>query len=357
MRDVDYGWLLRMTHANMASFFFMAVYLHISRGLYYGSYRTPRIAVWVVGTLIFFLMMATGFLGKLHSPIWSKNSKMNNSYLLYNKNINDKLQKRYYSTNNVKSDLNYKRNSTNSVIVLNFIKDKKLNPVFIYENLHLEEIQKILIEVTKGLSGIYLILNKITLDYYIGSASTDRFSTRFKSHLNYKTGNKVVKRAVIKYDLSNFVFMILELFPEIVNKINNVNLLKLEDFYLKSLLPNYNIVTETGNTFGYKHTDATRLKMKSNYSQERRNKIGGLNKGKSFYKETIERIRQSALKRIKPIYSKEAILNMKKRSKPLLVLNLDGTIFGKYPSLTEATKFLYCSMKTIYRTLRTEGNI
>jgi len=70
MRDVDYGWLLRMTHANMASFFFMAVYLHISRGLYYGSYRTPRIAVWVVGTLIFFLMMATGFLGKLHSPIW-----------------------------------------------------------------------------------------------------------------------------------------------------------------------------------------------------------------------------------------------------------------------------------------------
>jgi ubiquinol-cytochrome c reductase cytochrome b subunit len=63
MRDVDYGWLVRMTHANMASFFFMCVYLHISRGLYYGSYRTPRIGVWVVGTLIFFLMMATAFLG------------------------------------------------------------------------------------------------------------------------------------------------------------------------------------------------------------------------------------------------------------------------------------------------------
>jgi len=59
MRDVNDGWLLRMSHANMASFFFMAVYLHISRGLYYGSYRSPRIGVWVIGTIIFFLMMAT----------------------------------------------------------------------------------------------------------------------------------------------------------------------------------------------------------------------------------------------------------------------------------------------------------
>lgn len=58
MRDVNDGWLLRMSHANMASFFFMAVYLHISRGLYYGSYRSPRIGAWVIGTIIFFLMMA-----------------------------------------------------------------------------------------------------------------------------------------------------------------------------------------------------------------------------------------------------------------------------------------------------------
>jgi ubiquinol-cytochrome c reductase cytochrome b subunit len=58
MRDVNDGWLLRYTHANMASFFFVAVYLHIARGLYYGSYRSPRIGVWVIGTIIFFLMMA-----------------------------------------------------------------------------------------------------------------------------------------------------------------------------------------------------------------------------------------------------------------------------------------------------------
>jgi len=63
MRDVNSGWLVRICHANIASFFFMSVYLHISRGLYYGSYRAPRIGVWVIGTIIFFLMMATAFLG------------------------------------------------------------------------------------------------------------------------------------------------------------------------------------------------------------------------------------------------------------------------------------------------------
>jgi ubiquinol-cytochrome c reductase cytochrome b subunit len=58
MRNVNDGWLLRYSHSNMASFFFIAVYLHIARGLYYGSYRAPRIGVWVIGTIIFFLMMA-----------------------------------------------------------------------------------------------------------------------------------------------------------------------------------------------------------------------------------------------------------------------------------------------------------
>jgi ubiquinol-cytochrome c reductase cytochrome b subunit len=63
MRDVNEGWVVRYTHANIASFFFLCVYLHISRGLYYSSYRSPRIGVWVIGTIIFFLMMATAFLG------------------------------------------------------------------------------------------------------------------------------------------------------------------------------------------------------------------------------------------------------------------------------------------------------
>ena len=71
MRDVNSGWAVRYTHANVASFFFMFVYAHIARGLFYSSYRTPRILVWNVGVVIFILMMATAFLGNTHSPIWS----------------------------------------------------------------------------------------------------------------------------------------------------------------------------------------------------------------------------------------------------------------------------------------------
>ncbi len=63
MRDVNYGWLIRYVHANGASMFFLAVYIHIFRALYYGSYKSPREIIWIIGMLIYFLMMATAFLG------------------------------------------------------------------------------------------------------------------------------------------------------------------------------------------------------------------------------------------------------------------------------------------------------
>ncbi len=63
MRDVNYGWLLRYMHANGASFFFIVVYVHIFRGLYYGSYKAPREVLWMLGVVILILMMATAFMG------------------------------------------------------------------------------------------------------------------------------------------------------------------------------------------------------------------------------------------------------------------------------------------------------
>ncbi len=63
MRDVNSGWAVRYTHANVASFFFIFVYAHIARGLYYSSYKSPRILVWTIGVIILILMMAIGFLG------------------------------------------------------------------------------------------------------------------------------------------------------------------------------------------------------------------------------------------------------------------------------------------------------
>ena len=63
MRDVNGGYMIRYLHANGASLFFLAVYLHIFRGLYYGSYKAPREVTWIIGMLIYLAMMATGFMG------------------------------------------------------------------------------------------------------------------------------------------------------------------------------------------------------------------------------------------------------------------------------------------------------
>jgi ubiquinol-cytochrome c reductase cytochrome b/c1 subunit len=63
MRDVNYGWLLRYLHSNGASMFFLAVYIHMFRGIYYGSYKEPREVLWILGVIIFLLMMATAFMG------------------------------------------------------------------------------------------------------------------------------------------------------------------------------------------------------------------------------------------------------------------------------------------------------
>jgi ubiquinol-cytochrome c reductase cytochrome b subunit len=63
MRDVNWGWMLRYLHANGASFFFFVVYVHIFRGMYYGSYKKPRELLWMLGVVILLLMMATAFMG------------------------------------------------------------------------------------------------------------------------------------------------------------------------------------------------------------------------------------------------------------------------------------------------------
>lgn len=63
MRDISYGWFIRYIHSNGASFFFLTIYLHIIRGLYYGSYKQPRTLVWYSGMIIYIIMMATAFLG------------------------------------------------------------------------------------------------------------------------------------------------------------------------------------------------------------------------------------------------------------------------------------------------------
>ena len=72
MRDVNYGWLIRYVHAVGGSMFFFAVYVHMFRGLYYGSYKAPREVLWILGVIIFLVMMATAFMG--YSLPWGQMS-------------------------------------------------------------------------------------------------------------------------------------------------------------------------------------------------------------------------------------------------------------------------------------------
>jgi group I intron endonuclease len=167
--------------------------------------------------------------------------------------------------------------------------------------------------------------------------------------------SKIVKLAVKKYKLENFAFIILEIYPNIVTKENNKELMDLEDKYLKLLLPNYNILTEAGSSFGYKHTDVDRLKMKDIYSDARREMIGKLNRGKNLSEVTIEKIRASALKRAPmPEETKAKCIT---NTRPVFLYNLNGTIYGKYKTIIEAAKAINCSQKTIRRSLKTEKKL
>lgn len=436
MRDVNNGWILRYTHANVASFFFIFVYLHVARGLYYSSYKSPRTLVWSIGVIILILMMAIAFLGYVSSPKWFDKSIFYVIILIIAYYILSFLslkkirvcwlglqeQEKYPIENRIKN-IKYIKLSNKSLYLINSISLKKmgystishlnksvqisspphpfgccpaadpsfpplalipsggkeseqggterlntimkelgLNPVYIYENLDKENIKTQILNETKALSGIYMIVNKITKDYYIGSASTNRFYARFSNHVIYFRGSKIVKSAVKKYELKNFAFLILDLYPNVVTKENNKELLDLEDKYLKLLLPNYNILTEAGSSFGYKHTEVDRIKMINIYSDDRseltaatKEIIGSLNRGKHLSPEIIEKMRYKALNRppMSNLTKKKCISN----TRPIVLYNLNGTVYGKYSSILEAAKSINCCEKTIRRALKTEKRL
>jgi group I intron endonuclease len=211
------------------------------------------------------------------------------------------------------------------------------------------ETHKLINNTVKGLQGIYMIINLITEDYYIGSASTNILYARFTNHLIYLRGSKILKLSVKKYGIKNFLFVVLEIFPYPINQKNNKDLLLLEDKYLKTYLPNYNILTEAGSSFGYKHTEITRQKMKENFSNERREFIRNLNKGQKFTEETIEKIRKAALN--KPAMSEETKLKCITNQRTVTLKDIKENLIYTFPNIKIAAKCCNCSYKTIQRAL------
>lgn len=238
------------------------------------------------------------------------------------------------------------------------IEELEINPIYIFEDLKLESTKQQILKKTIDLSGIYMIVNKITKDYYIGSASTNKFYSRFSSHMIYLKGSKIVKLAIVKYKLENFAFMILDLYPfpfGVITKENNKELIDLEDRYLKLLLPNYNILTEAGSSFGYKHTEMSRQKMRDVYSNARREKIGSLNRGKKLSPEIIDKMRVKAFN--KPPMSIETKKKCITHTRPIILYNLNGTLYGHYTTILEAAKAINCNEKTIRRALKTDKKL
>lgn len=363
MRDVNAGWLIRYIHANGASFFFICLYLHIGKALYYGSYRAPRVTLWTIGVIIFILTIATAFMGyKNNSPKsfycqynWD-NYKQNR---IPNKFINLKYHKRYYSIN-VKSnqDLTKPEDIFNEIGV-------KVEHYWI--DLHKHDNRSKMITDLKNKGGIYIIINKISHNYYIGSASIDRLYTRFSNHMLNFHGSKIVKKAVLKDGLNNFIFGILEYYPVnnigIDSHISSINLLyneyrhnlfELETMYISLLTPNYNILTEAGSSIGYKHTDETIEKLKSSFTKKRRLLLSQLQSSRknNWSEISKQKLRNIALNRPLNYISIEGKNKISIANSIIIKLyDNKNNYICEFKNINTISHYLCCSYKTIQRSL------
>jgi group I intron endonuclease len=189
-------------------------------------------------------------------------------------------------------------NSVMSFKLSNILKKHNIRPLAVFENLHLAKSRDQAKDCLKDLAGIYMVVNIVDgSSFYIGSATTNRLHTRLMNHLYYLKGNSRIVASVKLLGRKNFAFVVLDIFPEKVTDKTNFTLLSLEQYYIDLLKPKYNILQLAGNSFGFKHTPETIQKMRDNYSDIRRDRIGNLNRGKSLSQHTRELLRQAALSR------------------------------------------------------------
>lgn len=148
----------------------------------------------------------------------------------------------------------------------------------LFINVQQSQVQREIKDLCQGKSGVYQITNTTNKKKYIGSAITktasgNRLYYRFRNHFFNHHKEFPCKRAIKKYGAPNFSFQILE-FTDIRKTRER------ESWFIKQLLPEYNILQIAGSSLGYKHTPESREKMRANYSFSRRQTIGLLYKGK-----------------------------------------------------------------------------
>jgi group I intron endonuclease len=201
-----------------------------------------------------------------------------------------------------------------------------------------------MIQHLKNKAAIYIIINKISRNYYIGSANINKIYTTFSRHMINLNGNKIVKKAILKNGLNNFIFAILEYYPNtgssnINNNINNLsntcsrNLYELETMYLIALLPKYNILREANTSASSIDIDENIQKLKLSFDKERHSLLNKLNTSSLIKTEIIE----NKLSTISSSYIK--------------LYDLNNNYICKFKNANTASHYLCCSYKIIERSL------
>jgi group I intron endonuclease len=241
-------------------------------------------------------------------------------------------------------------------------KFSELKPIYVWENLHLFGVKDLIYPSIKLVAGIYLIVNLVNGKMYVGSAMTGRMQVRFHRHLFAGSGSKPLWNAIQKHGLENFAFLVVAEIPGFSPDMNQ-QLLDLETLFI-SAYGYYNIAPEAGNTFGVILTDAQRAAMRANYSQERRDAIGALNRGKVFSPHTIALMQASALAR-PPMSDESRSLVSANSAKALLfeLSMLDGTLLSTgvaslvLRTIPVVASYCDCSERTVRRAVKGSGII
>jgi hypothetical protein len=282
MRDVNYGWLLRYLHANGASMFFVMVYIHIARGLYYGSYTQPRVLLWSVGVIIFFVMMGTAFIGDIAKNGYIHNHRVTNKeWDRITMKLGQEPKRIYWNLQNKDTQLKILENnrqksgiymiyntSTSKVEELPEPESGSGNTLSYAEGIARPSRRgpgntrkagiadavgntRALPSRGKGAFGAWRYLrcpgiadvvgNIINDKCYIASAASNRINIRFRNHCIHGTGARLTNRAIKSYGLENFVFVIIEYYGGFLGKENlkkaHLNLLELETQWIQKVQP------------------------------------------------------------------------------------------------------------------------
>lgn len=215
-----------------------------------------------------------------------------------------------------------------------------LNPEYILEsnNLNLNTKIQSIKKLLNSFAGIYICINKMNGHMYVGSASLNNMYRRYRGHIHLSIGGSLlVNRAIIKYGIENFSFIVIETFSK-ENSRNKDHIIAAEQRYIDELQPVYNIAKIAGSVLGTKRSAEYRIQQSLNVSPEQIERIRNMNLNKKFTAETRKLLREAALTRQ---YSEETRLKMSannNKSVPFTAYYKDSNIvYLEFASIAEAS--------------------